>query len=150
MSVYDLLYAMADPMLRGYRADLEKHDKEALEANPGVPFLHWTRRNGTHITFLPDADTYPAVGVSVPYLFGSADRRHVLKEKACNARHFLNPCYEDSTRGAIVVHFDGRKLRRITAQRALEIVQEYQRRIDNEWRVYVGGVNVLGTAHCYC
>jgi hypothetical protein len=154
MTTFDSLFALASPTLQGYRDDLEKHDREAIEANPGVPFIHWTRRNGTHITFLPEADTYPRDGVTVPYLFGHADRWHILREKDCNARFFLDPCYEDTTAGAMVVYFDGRRLSEVTVTKALEIVKVYQRRIEAEWRGPRAPVGHAGPtmtpAHCYC
>ena len=147
MAVYDLLFALSDTALEGYREDLEKHDREAIEANPGVPFLHWTRKNGTHITFLSGADSYLAAGVYVPYLFGTADRRSILDQKSSVAEHFLNPC---NPKAKIVLYYDGAKLRRITAEKALEIAKTYQRRIADGWRTNKRGMDTLAPSHCYC
>lgn len=148
--LYDELYALCTSHLKDYRNDLEKHDREAIERNSGVPFIHWTRERGTHMTFLPPADTYPAFGLCVRYLFGTAGRDRILDDKDCSARHALDSYY-GGPKGYLVHHFDGQRLRRITPEKALEIIQQYQRKIRDIWRHgNRGGADDLSVPHCYC
>jgi hypothetical protein len=131
MSVYDQLYAIASHHLQAYRDDLEKHDRQALEDYPGVPFLHWTRSSGTHITFLRPADDYPAPGVRVPYLFGTADRDHLLNEVVSIARYFADPI---NPQASLVLHYGGKRLQKVSATEALEIARLYREKVKREWR----------------
>lgn len=128
--LFDLLYNLVSPILQDYRADLEKWDRQAIADNPGCPFLHWTRASGTHIQFLPTADSYPAEGVLVPYLFGSADRHHLLQETSSMAGYHANKCNGDVL---LVLYYDGCKIRTITLERAVQIAREYRRKIEYEW-----------------
>ena len=130
MTTYERLYALASPVLKSYRDDLEKHDREAIEENPSVPFLHWTRESGTYISFLPPADTYPAKDVYVPYVFGTAEREHLLREKVSMAEFCVNPCYSNAK---LVLYFDGLHFQKITAEKAVEISKEYRKHIQAEW-----------------
>jgi hypothetical protein len=128
---YDLLYALSSPHLTHYRSDLEKHDRETIDANPGVPFLHWTRACGTDLTLMPEADTYPPKGERVPFLFGTADRHHVLKMVTEIAVYEASPY--NSPR-LMVLHYDGDTLREVSLDNAIEIANQYRARIEREWR----------------
>ena len=101
--------------------------------NHGHPFPHWTRSSGTHLAFMPDAthSCYPAEGVYVRYLFGSADRHHILNSKVSMAKHFVDPYYANAK---LVLWFDGTRFHAIGAHAALEIAQQYQRRIEAAWQ----------------
>ena len=48
MNVYEELQEMSLPLLEAYETDLT-HDKNWIEENPGVPFMHYTRATGTHL-----------------------------------------------------------------------------------------------------
>lgn len=129
-SIYEQLESRVLPLLKAYHRDLIVHDRAAMEKYPGVPFLHWTRECGTHITHLIPLELYPPAGVRVPYLFGHADRQHILDEIVRFAQHFVKPLETPH----ICHHYDGTKLRQITNEQAVEIAREYYERIDREWR----------------
>jgi hypothetical protein len=128
---YAQLHQLVSPFLKSYRDDLEKHDKAAIEAHPGCPYLHYTRESGTHILFLIPANEYPKEGDYVPYLFGMAGRDHILRQVVVMAEYWLNPC---EVRPLLTLWFDGNKFHTITAEKALEIARSYWMRIDSEWR----------------
>lgn len=127
-SVYKQLRDSCYPLITDYHADLTKHDRRAIQKNPGVPFLHWTRAMGTHIVVLYPAEHYPAKGVCVPFLFGQADRTHMLDSVVSLAEHCSK---EDRT---VVAHYyDGTKLRSVTADQAIKIARDYKQSVLAEW-----------------
>jgi hypothetical protein len=130
MSVYDKLHALASPLLKDYRDDLEKWDRQAIEDHPGVPFLHHTGESSTHIQFHPAADTYPAPGEYVKYLFGIVDRHHLLQQVYVMAEYFTRP---SCTPPLLVLYFDGGLFHKIDAKQAVAIARDYCERIRNEW-----------------
>ena len=132
MTIYDELYAAVSPLVKHYRGDLEKHDREALEQWPGVPFLHWTRDTGTDLCFLPAADDecFPPYGQRVKYLFGTADREHILDGKVQIAKYHLR---EPSRYTAHF--FSGKVLRSVTVEKSVEIAEQYARPIREKWRL---------------
>ena len=129
--IYDQLEAACLPMMTGYQTDLTQHDREAIEENPCVPFLHWMRDTNTHIDFLKDASEYPKAGERVRYLFGHADRWHIVGEVQSMAEYFTRPCNEPGR--YTVHHYDGVKLRKITVEKAVEIARAYRKRIESEF-----------------
>lgn len=134
MSVYEQLAAQVRPVLTHYRDDLEKWDRQAIEKkHPGVPFLHWACSSSTHIVMLVDADSYPPAGKHVPYLFGTADREHILRQSVEYAKYFLRPEGQRAD-GYLVHHYDGTRLRQITCADALVVAESYRGRIQREWR----------------
>jgi len=130
---YAHLYALASPRLKDHRNDLEKWDREIVEKMPGCPYLHYTRESGTHIVMMPpaDSDYYPKAGEYVKYLFGMAEREHILRACVSTAEHFVNP--RNSFRG-LVLYYDGRRFLKIDTRKALEIAREYRNRIIIAWR----------------
>lgn len=127
--VYFELRRRTLPIVEHYRGDLVKHDRRAIRRNPGTPFIHAAGNCGTFLLMLTPADKYPAPGEQVPYLFHKATREHILGEYSG-----MIDCY--ITNGRPVMHyFDGRgNLRKITHDRARQIVREYQARIRAEWK----------------
>lgn len=117
------------PSIESYRDDLLVHDVKAIATYPGVPFLHFTRAWGTQILFMPDAwhESWPARGQQVPYLFGTADREHILDGTLATIKYPWD-------RIRLVHYFDGICLREVTIQRAIEIATAYQRRVLDTWR----------------
>jgi len=131
MSIFEELQAACLPLVEAYRDDLVKHDKESIGNRPGVPFIHVTRASGTHICFMPSAADYPAPGVYVPYLFGTANRDHVLEQVVTFADYWLRPCAEPVK---LVHYFDGRRLRKVSLKDAQELLRDYGRRVRDTWR----------------
>lgn len=130
MTVYDSLETRCLPLIEHYHADLTKHDREWLAENPGVPFLHFTRECGTHMLPLYPADSecFPAKGRTVPYLFGTADREHILAD---NCRCL--PTYTgDNCR--LMLYFDGQTLRTIDIPHATRIVNQYTTAVRSDWK----------------
>lgn len=129
-TIYEALDKSVRPTLMRYHTDLG-YDKEAIEEHPGVPFLHWAGDSSTHIIMLVPESEYPKEGVEVEYLFGVADRHHILNGVQVMAKYFTNPCGGKTLH---CHHYDGRKLRRITIEKAVEIAQDYCRQIEREWK----------------
>ncbi len=131
MSTYDQLFALCEHHIVAYRDDLVKHDKAWLEDHPGIPFLHFTRDYGTHLIalFPADSPTWPAPGVVVPYLFGTADREHILRETVTACDY----CTDNSPH-LLTMHFDGKKFHHITDQNTKDIAIDYTRRVEHAWK----------------
>ena len=128
---YAQLYELSSPILKAYRDDLERWDKATIEENPGVPFLHWTRDNGTHLSLLWPPEHYPKRGESVRYLFGTADRRHLVNQCVTIAEYFLKPF----SPALLVVYCDGQKPPRvINEELAVEIARTYRHGMDSLWK----------------
>lgn len=128
MNLYDQLKEKADLFIKYYRDDLLVHDKNALEKNPNVPFLHFTGETGTHLIFLWPASFYPEAGQKYPYLFGMTDRERELSEL---------PSYVESmpryNRGELTLHFDGKVLCKVSNKEAKFIADEYVQKVRKEW-----------------
>jgi len=58
METYEELRNKVAGYITAYHDDLKKHDRDWIDSNPGVPFIHYTRSYGTHILPLPPAETY--------------------------------------------------------------------------------------------
>lgn len=129
-TLYMQLKEKSLPHLACFKEDLTKHDRQALNDKPGVPFLHYTRGSGTHIFFLYPTEMLPATGVRVQYLFGTADRHHIIKQPLECARSWVE-CNSDIK---IVLHFNGKQLKEISLEEAVEVAREYQRNLEEEWR----------------
>ena len=115
MTVFKQLRAACLPHMTHFKADLVMHDRRTLRKHDGTPFLHWTRKLGTEILMLITADEYPPIGTTVPFIFGRADRDHLLNEAVKSARCWTEPC--NGTVEA-VHHFDGKTLRQIDVAKA--------------------------------
>lgn len=118
------------PVIQGYHRDLLVHDRRLIRSHPQVPFIHIARDHGTYIAMLRPAESYPADGVSVPYLFSTADRWHLLKE--CGS---IVEFAEKNHPLAMVHHFDGRTIHPITYTQARHIITEYKNTIIRQWEI---------------
>jgi hypothetical protein len=125
------LLAKVDTIVTDYRTDLD-HDREQINARPGVPFIHSAYKYGTHLYFMrPAADpTWPAPGESVPYLFGRCTRERILENEKTAVDWITSPQRDAST---VLHHFDGQRLRPITADKARELWADYTRRTASAW-----------------
>lgn len=133
MSVYKQLEERCLPLMKAYQNDLVKIDREMIEAKPDCRFLHWTCETNTHLTMLTpiNDEEYPPCGKFVPYLFGTADRQHILKQKVVMAEYFTKPAH--SPEKYTCHYFTGKTLRQITVQEAVKIAKEYVRPIETKW-----------------
>ena len=129
MDIYQQVKKKALPLINAYHNDLIMHDRRALENNPGVPFLHFTGDTGTYLLFMIPAEAYPAKGVTVPYLFGKADRGHILRQYLKTIE-----CMKKVNRQDLILYFNGKRLIEINQERAESITRKYEGRIFGEWR----------------
>ena len=131
-SHYGELVAKCDQLVEAYRDDLLVHDREVLIQAAGTPYLHWSRETGTDLEVLwpHDSEAFPAPGVTVPYLFGTADRDKILRDKQVAADHNHSPM---SIPCRLCLYFNGRTLREITTERVVEIVRDYIKSVRYQW-----------------
>ena len=118
------------PRLKAYYADLFVHDKREINKHPeNTPFIHITRNYGTHLTMLAGPDFYPKRFETVPYLFGTADRRRILNQLDASIVY----CKENDP-NALVVYFDGVKFQKVSFEKALKIVHRHMDKIKEQWK----------------
>jgi hypothetical protein len=143
--IYEELEKIALPFMEAYKEDLTTIDRKAIEYKPGVPFLHYTRKWGTTISFLPAADSplFPPAGVRVPYLFGTADREHLLNECLSMAKHCAP---ENDPPFLCVCYFDGHKLRKTNFKHSRQIAEDYARSVRAAWNKLAHKPNRYGYA----
>lgn len=111
------------PFIKSYRNDLLKHDaREIIKDHPNRRFLHFTGSMGTHIVTLLDKEDFPERGERVPYLFGHADRDHILNQIPATVK-----CMRTSDRHDLVLYYDGRHVYKINQDRAEEVASDYYR-----------------------
>jgi hypothetical protein len=132
-TIHKQIMDKALPLISHYKKDLFKWDRREINGNLcrfNRPFLHYTGDCGTTMIILSHPDYYPKAGEKVPYLFSSADRLHILREKASMARYMLkNPSF----RGLMVLYYDGEVLHEITTEKAVEIAECYVDTIFDHW-----------------
>ena len=129
MDIYEQVREKSLPLIKAYHDDLIKHDKKSILENPGVPFLHFTGDTGTYAFFMISAEKYPAKGESMQYLFGRAERFHILGQFVK-----MVECMKRVNRQDLVLYFDGEKLTEITQEKAEDLAWKYQWRILTDWR----------------
>jgi hypothetical protein len=125
MTTFERIFEKADKVVKSYRTDLDI-DRDCINQNPGVPFIHVAREMGTHIVLMPTADTYPTEGEVVPYLMGHADRHHMLDQIPIMVK-----CVVDNER--TIQYFDGHTVKLITAEKAIGLAAEYVKTIRHQW-----------------
>ena len=131
MTLHAQLVEKALPIITSYQNDLLVHDKNHLEMYPGRPFLHFTGDTGTHIITLFFIEDYPAKHEEVPYLFGHADRDHILGELT-SVVEAMSRC----NRMDLILYFDGNKLREVTYETAKAKVSEYTRKMKTTFKYF--------------
>jgi hypothetical protein len=96
--IVKILRRHVTPALTFYLDDLDIDEKLIL-ANPHIPFIHLTRESGTTLIMMEpwDHEIYPPYDAekgswfnTIPYLFGFADRYHIL-----NAKKEIFDTYDD-------------------------------------------------------
>lgn len=133
-TVYRELRKRCLHLIEHYRDDLLVHDRRIIRNHPGIPFLHWTRATGTCIEILSphNDERWPKKGERVKYLFGTADREHILNQCVSTAEYRANKM---NTETRLVLYHDGKdvNLKEISLQRAVEIAKEHKRRVLHMW-----------------
>ena len=128
MNIHEKLVEKALPHIEAYQDDLLVHDKTELDNYPGRRFLHFTGNTGTNIITLYWLEDYPKKDEWVPYLFGTADRQHILKGISETLK-----CMPNCNRMSLILHYDGKDLKIITYNQAKEIVSDYTYMMNNEF-----------------
>jgi hypothetical protein len=138
MDIYQQLEKAVLPGMTDSQTDLTKHDRKTIDANPGVPFIHYAGDTGTGIIMMIPASSYPREFERVPfhnrYTFATADRSYILNQAMCTAQYFDIERYYAKT----VRYFDGSKLRQITHMDAINIVKTYSDKIRRQWAKEIG------------
>jgi hypothetical protein len=129
MNIHQQLVERALPIIEQYQDDLLKHDKDELDRYPGRRFLHFTGNTGTHIVTLYDLADYPCQDVSVPYLFGTADRWHIAKG-ITEQVEALKQC----NRMDLILYYNGKTLKAIEYHEAKSIAADYRRSIERQFK----------------
>ena len=109
-------------VIQSYITDLD-YDIAMIER--GESCLIFTHECGSHAIQLHDYSSYPLPGVSVPYLFGLADRWHILKQ--CSD---VLDC--ESIKNSPLIHYHDAsvgRIREISFSQACELVKQYQTRM---------------------
>jgi len=127
---YKELEKAALPHIAAYHNDLLVHDKEFIDENPGLPFLHFTGETGTHLFPFWKSEKFPKAGEEVKYLFGYADRERILESEMSVIPDMKTRYGRDK----LAMYFDGKRLREISYKRATLLAFEYQTRLIQEWR----------------
>lgn len=117
------------PLMTDYQTDLTKHDKAEIARNPNTPFLHYSGDTGTGLIMLVGPEEYPKKGEMVPYLFGQADRHHILKQCLEMAEYYDKERYYAKR----VLYFDGKVLKQIEHKKAVDIAKQYAAGIRRHW-----------------
>jgi len=132
--IYQELFEKVSPIIKFYREDLEKWDYESItKEDVGIPFLHFTGDTGTHMVVLHPADSkiFPPNGTKVEYLFGTANRNHILKEKLSKTQNMRTLNRQDCK-----LYFDGKRLKEISQEKTEKICLEYVNRVKRDWKKY--------------
>lgn len=120
MDIYKELVEKALPFIKAFQDDLLKHDKKQIEDYPDRKFLHFTGDTGTTMLTLYYKEDYPDKNVWVPYLFGHADRHHMLKG-ITETLKVLPGC----NRMKLILYYNGTTLESIAYEQAKQIVSNY-------------------------
>jgi hypothetical protein len=103
--------------VKNYTSDL---DIDIATMNSGIPYLFFLRENGSHKVGLTPFEHYPPAGVTLPYLFGTVDRQHLLNE----ARVILDFSIRNGNTKHIL-YFNGKEVLRVTLDEATELIETY-------------------------
>jgi hypothetical protein len=130
---YQELRSRSFPLLEGYHRDLLVHDRRWLRQHSGVPFIHATRKLGTELAplFPPDHEFWPRAGQEVPYLFGHADRHHILRGVRSAVEYFLSPT---SSETLLWLYYDGERFKEVTPEWVSRRIKDYVGRVELAWR----------------
>ena len=121
--VYEEIEKKSLPLIQHYAEDLTEVDKTTILHNKKkYPFLHFTGKTGTHLIILSPREEYPKKGEEIKYLFGHADRFHVLKGKI----ETVEWCVKEGNKRDLILYFDGNTVRQITEKDVKEIIYDYE------------------------
>lgn len=126
---YEALEAATSHLIEHYRDDLLKHDRRFCADNPSWEFLHFAGPCGTHLVDMRPSGDYPKSGEIVPFLFGHADRYHLLNSGLDCIR-----AIESSSDRRTVHYWDGSQLWPIDFKRARNLYLDYMESVRGDWK----------------
>ena len=129
MNLHAQLVEKTLPIIKHYQNDLLVHDKNQMERYPNRPFIHFTGDTGTHMVTLFYLEDYPSRFEQVPYLFGQADRHHILDQLAVMV-DAISRC----NRMDMIIYSDGDDLYEISYETAKSKVAEYTRKMKTTFK----------------
>ena len=107
-------------VIKHYQTDLDFDLDLIADKKPLICFAY---ECGSHCVELRDFNQYPNKFERVPFLFGTADREHILDQVGCTLE-----C--ESIRNASLVHyFDGQTIYRIDHKKAHDLIRDYKHKM---------------------
>ena len=97
-------------IVKNYQTDLQ-YDIDCM--NNKKPCLIFLRENGSHICALEPFEDYPKSFERVKYLFGTADRHHILNDKKEMVKYCLSS--EELKR---ILFFNGKTIKEIESKKS--------------------------------
>lgn len=134
-TIYEQLESLCRPKMEGYLSDLEC-DREMIEANPTLRFIHVTRTYGTHIFFMRPANhpSWPAKGERIKYLFSTAGRDHILVQNRECVEMFAKRAKQGDPEIKAFHYFGGAGLTHIDPDMAVTLCNEHIASVRRVWR----------------
>ena len=115
--------------MTAYEADLT-YDRTEMDKYPGVPFIHVQRGTGTSMTMMHTIRSFPITNnLPVPYLFGHANRTHIVKDQADCLINF----YQHET-PLQITHYDGKDFHTISYEKMASLLREWKERLTIAFR----------------
>lgn len=111
------LHGLCAPLMSQHLEDLD-HDQRWLSENPGVPFVHVTRRSGTHIFPMPCANALREDRAQ-PHLFSEARPSQIYAE---DLRCLTGELRESAVQWLV---FDGRRIKATDADQAASLYRSF-------------------------
>ena len=127
-SIYEQVKELSLPIIENYHDDLLKWDKDSIESNPKIRFLHFTGTRGTNIAWLTPLKEF---GLKKEYFQSQYEYYKKCKTFLGSAMAIVK-MMPQMGRDELVLYFDGKKLRTINQQKAEEIVEDYERTLRDE------------------
>jgi hypothetical protein len=129
MKTIEQMFADVDSTVANYRSDLDI-DKKLIADNPGIPFLHCARENGSYIFMLypSNHESFPAHGETTPYLFGHASRYHIAGSTVATIEYTTTQHEHEKWH-----YYNGCHVRKINTDTARTIAQAWYNKILREW-----------------
>lgn len=126
INIFNELKSKTRKFVKNFITDFDI-DKIVISKNPNKNFIHVARENGTHITIFNEGENYPKLGETIKYLFGTADRREIIKNDVTTLLHYLK------REPKSVYYYNGSKLQKVTTLKAEEIFRNHYTSILNQW-----------------
>jgi hypothetical protein len=104
-----------------FQTDFTKHDIAFIKDNPTAKFIWIVREMGTNISIFHTNESLPVAGEQVKYLFGHADRYHILTD---GLKAFKN-CFDDKQHEFYIVDLKKQTIRKTNHIKACEQLTDH-------------------------